>query len=42
VVREDAMRIPTADMVLQTGDKVLAMTSVNNKAALESLLGHSS
>jgi len=40
VVREDAMRIPTADMVLQKGDKVLAITSMNNKAALEALLGH--
>jgi trk system potassium uptake protein len=40
VVREDAMRIPTADMVLQKGDKVLAITSTNNKAALEGLLGH--
>jgi trk system potassium uptake protein TrkA len=40
VVREDAMRIPTADMVLQTGDKVLAITSVNNKEALQVLLGH--
>ncbi len=42
VVREDVMRIPTADMVLQTGDKVLAMTSVKNKEALETLLGHGS
>jgi trk system potassium uptake protein TrkA len=33
VVREDAMRIPTADTVLQNGDKVVALT-------LESLLGH--
>ncbi|MEW6553536.1 MAG: NAD-binding protein [Actinomycetota bacterium] len=40
VVREDAMRIPTADMVLQKGDKVLAITSMNNKTALEALLGH--
>jgi trk system potassium uptake protein TrkA len=40
VVREDAMRIPNADMVLQKGDKVLAITSMNNKAALEALLGH--
>jgi len=41
VVREDAMRIPTADTVLKEGDKVLALTSVKNKEALESLLGHS-
>jgi trk/ktr system potassium uptake protein len=40
VVREDAMRIPSADTVLQKGDKVLALTSINNKAALEALLGH--
>ena len=40
VVREDIMRIPTADTVLQGGDKVLAITSTNNKAALEALLGH--
>lgn len=40
VVREDTMRIPTADTVLQKGDKILAMTSVKNKAALEGLLGH--
>jgi trk system potassium uptake protein TrkA len=40
VVREDAMRIPSADTVLQKGDKVLALSSINNKAALEALLGH--
>lgn len=40
VVREDAMRIPTADTVLQKGDKVLAITSVTNKEALQGLLGH--
>ncbi|NPV59911.1 MAG: TrkA family potassium uptake protein [Actinobacteria bacterium] len=42
VVRDDAMRIPTADTVLRTGDKVLAITSVKNRDALESLLGHGS
>jgi trk system potassium uptake protein TrkA len=40
VVREDAMRIPSAETVLKGGDKVLALTSVKNKEALESLLGH--
>ncbi len=40
VVREDAMMIPTADTVLREGDKVLAITNVNNRDALECLLGH--
>jgi trk/ktr system potassium uptake protein len=40
VVREDAMRIPSADTVLQEGDKILALTSILNKEALEGLLGH--
>lgn len=40
VVREDVMRIPAADTVLQKGDKVMAITSMTNKAALEALLGH--
>lgn len=42
VVREDAMLIPTADTVLQPGDKVLAITNFHNKEALEKLLGHGS
>jgi trk system potassium uptake protein TrkA len=40
VMREDAMHIPRADTVLMEGDKILAITSVKNKAALEALLGH--
>lgn len=40
VMREDAMRIPSADTVLLEGDKILAITSVNNKGTLEALLGH--
>ncbi len=40
VVREDAMNIPTAETVLQKGDKVLAITSTINKDKLEALLGH--
>lgn len=40
VVREDAMMIPSADTVLMEGDKVLAMTNINNRNALECLLGH--
>jgi Trk K+ transport system NAD-binding subunit len=39
-MREDAMRIPSADTVLLEGDKILAITSVNNKGTLEALLGH--
>ncbi|OFW57647.1 MAG: hypothetical protein A2V52_05195 [Actinobacteria bacterium RBG_19FT_COMBO_54_7] len=41
IVRNDAMRIPTADTVLIKGDRVLAMTSLKNKEALENILGHS-
>jgi trk system potassium uptake protein TrkA len=40
VVHEDAMMIPTADTVFKAGDKVLAITNVNNQDALECLLGH--
>jgi trk system potassium uptake protein len=40
VVREDAMMIPSADMVLAENDKVLAITNINNRDALECLLGH--
>jgi len=40
VVREDAMMIPKADTMLLEGDKVLAITNVNNRNALECLLGH--
>jgi trk system potassium uptake protein TrkA len=40
VVREDAMMIPNADTVFKEGDKVLAITNVNNQDALECLLGH--
>ncbi|HEY5527725.1 MAG TPA: NAD-binding protein [Candidatus Anoxymicrobiaceae bacterium] len=39
VVREDAMMIPAADTVLEKGDRVLAMTNVNNQLALENVLG---
>ncbi|MCJ7653328.1 MAG: TrkA family potassium uptake protein [Actinobacteria bacterium] len=42
VVRDDAMLIPTADTVLQPGDRVLAITNFHNKEALEKLLGHGS
>jgi len=41
VVREDAMMIPAADTVLNKGDRVLAMTNVNNQQALENVLGSS-
>jgi hypothetical protein len=34
------MMIPTADTVFKAGDKVLAITNVNNQDALECLLGH--
>lgn len=40
VIREDAMHIPSGDTVLQQGDRVLAITNIANRAALESLLGH--
>ncbi len=40
VVREDAMIVPKADTVLREGDKVLAVTNVQNQKALEALLGH--
>ncbi|MFH1149845.1 MAG: TrkA family potassium uptake protein [Actinomycetota bacterium] len=40
VVREDAMLIPKADTVLREGDKVLAVTNIHNKEALEAMLGH--
>ncbi|MBK5093534.1 MAG: NAD-binding protein [Actinobacteria bacterium] len=40
VVREDEMLIPRADTVLQPGDRVLAITDIHNKEALEKLLGH--
>src|SRR5450759_457900 len=40
VVHEDAMTIPNADTVFKAGDKVLAITNVNNRDALESILGH--
>jgi trk system potassium uptake protein TrkA len=40
VVREDAMMIPSADTVFHEGDRVLAITNVNNRDALECLLGH--
>ncbi|PKQ28268.1 MAG: potassium transporter TrkA [Candidatus Anoxymicrobium japonicum] len=40
VVREGAMMIPTADTVFLKDDKVLAITNINNKDALERLLGH--
>ena len=40
VVREDAMMIPKADTVLREGDKVLAVTNIQNKEALETMLGH--
>ena len=42
VVRQDAMLIPRADTVLGSGDKVLAITNVQNKEALAGLLGHKS
>ena len=40
VVREDAMMVPKADTVLRAGDKVLAVTNIQNKEILESMLGH--
>lgn len=40
VVRADAMMIPRADTVLQEGDKVLAITHIQNKDELECALGH--
>jgi trk system potassium uptake protein TrkA len=40
VVREDAMMIPKADTVLRAGDKVLAVTHVDNQEELEEMLGH--
>jgi trk system potassium uptake protein TrkA len=40
VVREDAMMVPKADTVLREGDKVLAVTNIQNKTDLESMLGH--
>jgi trk system potassium uptake protein TrkA len=42
IVRGDAMMIPKADTSLQQKDKVLAITSIENKEQLESLLGHHS
>lgn len=40
VVRGDEMLIPKADTVFQEGDKVLAITNINNQEALECVLGH--
>ncbi len=40
VVRDDAMMIPQADTVLRAGDRVLAVTGVQNQEALKALLGH--
>jgi trk system potassium uptake protein TrkA len=40
VVREDAMIVPHADTVLLEGDKVLAVSNVQNQKALETMLGH--
>jgi trk system potassium uptake protein len=40
VVRDDAMMIPSADTVFHEGDRVLAITNINNRDALERLLGH--
>jgi len=42
VVRGDAMMIPRADTTLKAGDKVLAITNVNNQERLNRLLGHRS
>ncbi len=40
VVRGDVMMIPKAETELLEGDKVLAITNVNNRDTLECLLGH--
>lgn len=40
VVRDEEMLIPRAGTVFQPGDKVLAVTNVENKERLEELLGH--
>lgn len=39
IIREDAMMIPAAETVLEENDRVLALTNVNNQAALEGILG---
>ena len=39
VARGDSMLIPKAETVLQPHDRVLAMTNINNRDALEDLLG---
>ncbi len=40
VVRGDSMMIPRADTTLKPGDKVMAITNVNNRERLNRLLGH--
>lgn len=40
VVKGESMMIPRGDTVLAPGDKVLAMTNLNNREVLTNLLGH--
>jgi trk system potassium uptake protein TrkA len=40
VVKGEAMMIPTADTVLEAGDRVLAMANVRNQEELDRVLGH--
>lgn len=42
VIRDESMLIPKAETVLEADDKVLAITSIENKKELETLLGHKS